>query len=322
MLDDMSVRRIIKALAPAVDRNYVVMEVKKNLLPEERKKALAMFPSHSFKRICQVRMGEPDDEFKAAVQDSILATKKAKAEAEAKRKRQERDRKKAEDLRKKKAEAAKKAREEAAKKAKEARLAKAKGEEVPKEEDKEDKMDVDEKEEEAVEEEIVAEEVSLTEEDKKVLFIKKNVPDIVPQEVSNSFSKFTLPDGDEGFDRIDFPWGSEEKCKEHLRSWSLAKKLTERVETLKPSEWFKGKWDEWTKTVIAWKKKQQEFKDPVARKKAAAAKKKAEEDKKKKEAEDKKDSDEKKEGDAEETPAKEEDEEKMEINMEDLDVFS
>merc|ERR1711920_673181 len=133
LLDDMSVRRIIKALAPAVNRNYVVMEVEKNLLSLERKKALAMFPSHSFKRICQVRMGEPDEEFKAVVQESILKSKKAKAEAEAKRKRQDRERKKADELRKKKAEAAKKAREDAAKKAKEARLKKAAGEEVPKE---------------------------------------------------------------------------------------------------------------------------------------------------------------------------------------------
>merc|ERR1711920_60839 len=133
LLDDMSVRRILKALAPAVERNYVVMEVEKNLLAAERKKAVAMFPSQSFKRICQVRMGEPDEDFKAAVHESILKGKKTKAEAEAKRKRQERDRKKAEELRKKKAEAAKKAREDAAKKAKEARLKKAAGEEVPKE---------------------------------------------------------------------------------------------------------------------------------------------------------------------------------------------
>merc|ERR1712087_425816 len=95
LLDDMSVRRIIKALAPALERNFVVMEVKKNLLPEERKKALASFPETLFKRICQARMGEPDDDFKAGVQDQILAKKKGKAEAEAKKKRAEAARKKA-----------------------------------------------------------------------------------------------------------------------------------------------------------------------------------------------------------------------------------
>merc|ERR1712226_615473 len=64
----------------------------------ERKKGVATFPSHSFKRVCQVRMGEPDDDFKAGVLDQILNTKKAKAEKDAQRKRAERDRKKAEEL--------------------------------------------------------------------------------------------------------------------------------------------------------------------------------------------------------------------------------
>merc|ERR1712203_1048270 len=180
-----------------------------NLLSVERKKALAMFPSHSFKRICKVRMGEPDEEFKASVQETILKGKKAKAEAEAKRKRQERERKKADELRKKKAETAKKAKEEAAKKAKEARLKKAAGEEAPKEEDKDEKMEdnADEKEEDDVkEDEIVAEEVSLTEDDKKVVFIKRGTPDVLPSDVSAAFMKFALPDAEEGFDRIDFVW--------------------------------------------------------------------------------------------------------------------
>merc|ERR1711920_687286 len=100
-----------------------------NLLPAERKKALAQFPSHSSKRICQVRMGEPDEEFKAAVQERILDGKKEKAEHEADRKRKERAKKKADELRKKKAEAAKKSREEAAKKGK-----------AKQEEDKDEKM--------------------------------------------------------------------------------------------------------------------------------------------------------------------------------------
>merc|ERR1711920_667580 len=136
-------------------------------------------------------------------------------------------------------------------------------------------MEEEPEKEEEVEEEIVAEEVSLTDEDKKVLFIKRSIPDMVPARVSSSFAKFTIPDTEEGFDRIEFPWQPEDKCKESLREWMLAKKLTERVETLQPGEWFKGKWDEWTKTVSAWKRKQSEFKDPV-RRKAAAAKKKAE----------------------------------------------
>merc|ERR1712217_478921 len=168
-------RRVLKALVPALDRNFVVMEVKKNLLADERKKALAAFPAHSFRRVCQVRMGEPDEDFKAGILDHILSEKKNKAEKEAQKKRDARDRKKAEELRKKKAEAAKKEREEKARKAKAAREAKAAGKEVE-EEPVEEKME--EVKEEEPEEEIVAEEeVSLTDEDRQIRFRKSQTPD-------------------------------------------------------------------------------------------------------------------------------------------------
>merc|ERR1712217_908176 len=132
LMDDQSIRRIISSLAPALDRNFVVMEVKGNLLAESRKKVLARFPSACFNRICQVRMGEPDEEFKNGIQESILSGKKAEAEAVAKKKRAERQRQKEAEERKKKADAARKARDEAAKKAREARLKKAAGEEAEK----------------------------------------------------------------------------------------------------------------------------------------------------------------------------------------------
>merc|ERR1712087_1013737 len=128
---------------------------------------------------------------------------------------------------------------------------------------------------ETVEEEIVPEEVFLTEDDKKVVFQKHEASDISAAELSSCFSKFSLPAADEGFDRVEFVWDAEDKAKERLREWMLAKKQTERVEDLKPSEWFKEKLNEWTKLVSSWKKKQNEFKDPVAKRKAEAAKKKA-----------------------------------------------
>merc|ERR1712060_799767 len=272
--------KILKALVPALDRNFVVMEVKKNLLADERKKVLAAFPAHSFRRVCQVRMGDPDEEFKAGVLDHILSEKKAKAEKEAKRKRDARDRKKAEELRKKKAEAAKKEREEKAKKAKAAREAKAAGKEVPEEEPVEEKME--EVKEEEPEEEIVAEEVSLTEEDRQVRFIKKGTPDIQSAEVSSAFAKFSLPGNDEGFDQIVYVWQPEDKCRDEMKAWQLNKKMTERVEDLKPGEWFKGKMEEWKKAVSGWKTTQREFKDPNLKKRAEERKKKAEAEKKKK----------------------------------------
>merc|ERR1711920_570116 len=94
---------------------------------------------------------------------------------------------------------------------------------------------------------------------------------------------------------------------------------------LQPGEWFKGQYDEWKKAVSGWKTAQREFKDPNLKKKAEERKKKVEEEKKKKEAaekkdgeEEKKDGEEKKEVEAE--PPKED--VKMDINVEELDVFA
>jgi len=70
------------------------------------------------------------------------------------------------------------------------------------------------------------------------------------------------------------------------------------VEGLEPSEWFKSKFADWTKLLTSWKKAQTEWKDP-AKRKALQQKKKEE----KKDGEDGEES-------------------KMEINAEDVDVFS
>merc|ERR1712066_14338 len=148
--------------------------------------------------------------------------------------------------------------------------------------------------EEEPEEEIVAEEVSLTDEDRQVRFIKRDSPDVQPSEVSSAFAKFSLPGSDEGFDQIVYAWQSEDKSKDELKQWQLNKKMTERVEDLKPGDWFKGKWDEWKKAVSGWKNGQREFKDPNLKKRAEERKKKAEAEKKKKEAEEKKDGEEEK----------------------------
>merc|ERR1711972_1042139 len=156
-----------------------------------------------------------------------------------------------------------------------------------------------------------AEEVSLTDEDRKVKFIKARVPDILSAEVSSSFAKFSLPDAEEGFDRVEFSWESEEQCKEYFRKWMLDKKRTERVDNLKPGEWFTTQNADFKKALSAWKNKQREWKDPVARKKAAEKKKKAEEEKKKAEGDS--------EAAAEERTAEEP---KMDINVDDLDPFS
>merc|ERR1712217_547852 len=98
-------------------------EVKGNLLAEQRKATLDRFATNGFRRVAQVVMGEPPAEYKAKVQDKILADKKATAEAEWKKKKAEKERKKQLEEQRRKIDEERKKRVEAAKKAKEAKEA-------------------------------------------------------------------------------------------------------------------------------------------------------------------------------------------------------
>jgi len=127
-MDDFSVRRVLLAVAPLVPRNYIIMEVRANLIEEERREIVQLFSGASYRRTARVIMGEPDDEYKAFRLDRILEQKQAKSEIAWKakqdaKKRQraiQRSQQQATALRKKKEEARNKAREEATKKLAEA----------------------------------------------------------------------------------------------------------------------------------------------------------------------------------------------------------
>jgi len=284
LMDDASIRRVLMAVAPSLKRNYVIMQVKGNLTAEDRKAMLMRFGGPEFRRVAQVVMGEPPAEYRTWVQEATLKDKRAKAEAEARRKKAEATRKKAEEEKKKKIQDDRKRKLEATKKSRDGKK--------EAEEEFEKEAEEDEKKEAPAEEE--AEEpikVELTEEEKKANFRKRDAPDLDTKELSAWYAKFTLPEEDEGFDEIKFAWAEKAKCEEHFRKWVLERKLTQRIEDLQPSEWFKSKWSDWTKSLGSWKKKQKDFKDPAVKK--ALAKK------------------------------KEEDEgEKVEVNSEDLDVFA
>jgi len=118
MLDDNSIRRVIQAVAPIQQRDYVIMEVKSNLLKEERKEQLAKWGACGFKRTAAVMLGEPPGLFKQRSQELALKAKQEASDAEfaakkAEEKRQklivkrqkqlEREKKKAEKIAKKEA---------------------------------------------------------------------------------------------------------------------------------------------------------------------------------------------------------------------------
>merc|ERR1712048_1280448 len=153
-MDDTSVSRLLTAIAPTLKRNYVVMELKGNLVAKDRAEALARFSK--FETVASVLVGEPDDKYKKLVQELLLAEKKKKAEAEKKKKSMEAERKRLAEERQKKAEAAKKA-----------RLASQK-----KDGEKEEEAKEEESKEESKEEEAAAEDDTpppeLTEEEKKM----------------------------------------------------------------------------------------------------------------------------------------------------------
>merc|ERR1711972_633995 len=78
-VDGGTVSQTIQVVTPIQKRNYVAMEVKKNLIAEERQKMLEQFDPAEFKRVAVVVMGEPPSAFKAKVHAAMLEAKKKKA---------------------------------------------------------------------------------------------------------------------------------------------------------------------------------------------------------------------------------------------------
>merc|ERR1712113_430624 len=85
LMDDHSISRVIAAIAPTMQRNFIIMEVKGNLLIEDRKANLGRFMDSEYKKVAHIVMGEPPADYKTGWQEAWLNEKKLKAEAEAKR---------------------------------------------------------------------------------------------------------------------------------------------------------------------------------------------------------------------------------------------
>jgi len=307
-LDDGSVRRVLSNISPALNRNYIIGELKGNLVAADRAATLGRFNPQDFSRKSVVVMGEPTAEYKSKVQSLILAEKKTKAEQEQKRKAQAEERKRMLELKRKKAEEAKKAKEAAQKK----------------KEGKEENGDDAKAEAEETAEDVKMEEpvqVELTEEEKSLSYRTSTTPDISERELTKSFAKFSLPSKEEGFEAISFAWQAEADCAALLKKWILQKKLTQRAEDLQPGAGFKETWTKWQKTIQEWRRRQADYKEPSKRKALAAKKletaKKAMEEEKKKLMEA---------GDEDAAKALEEkfaqDTAPVEVNFDDLDVFA
>jgi len=116
-MDDFSIQRVLSTVAPVVPRHYIVMEVKANLVSEERKEALSRFNAPHFKKVAQVVMGEPSDYYKGKQLDRLLRDKQEKADTEWKAKKAEEERKKQVEMRQKQLQEMRKKADEQRKKA-------------------------------------------------------------------------------------------------------------------------------------------------------------------------------------------------------------
>jgi len=347
VLDDLTVRSVIRSVASIVPRNYVVMEVKGNLVKTERMELAKFFTASHFKRVARIAVGKPADEYLAARHTQLLAEKqshldklyeqeklqrernkqiaarqkqleaakkkaaeaKQKALAEARKKVEEREAK-AKAEKEAKAKAEKEAKEKAEKEAKEkeerekaAAAEKKEGGDMevdsegkdgdakeektddatmnakdekeeekkdePKEEQKEEvkNEETETKEEEKAEKEEEQEEeepeppkpvAELTDEEKKQYHATHPTPDLTADVLAVNFPLFTIPTAEEGFDQIVYDWDKETESIAFMRKWVRSRKLTSKVENLKPSPWFVSKLAEWQKCVADWQKRQRD----------------------------------------------------------------
>merc|ERR1712194_341384 len=294
-LDDASMRRAVYMVAPMQQRNYVVMEVRGNLLKSEREELVKRFDRPHFKKVAKVLLGDPDAAFKKKTHELLLQDKQAASDrkfnaekAEEKRKKQAEKKQKelakvkktAEKAKAKAAADAKKRVEEIKKKAA-AEKAKAEAKKEGKEEEKkeeEEKAEESEESEAEVEEEVKDEpapKVTLDADEKKN-FRVKGIHDLTARSMSSSFTKFTIPEKEEGFDEIQCEWTkTSTKCQEFMKNWVLDKKATTRIEELVPGQWFHQRVGDMKAAVKLWHGKVDARKAAVAKKAATKAAKEA-----------------------------------------------
>merc|ERR1712060_856693 len=87
-------RRVLLNMLPHVPRHYVMMEVKSNLVKDERAEVIKAFTKPYFKKVATVVMGTPSEEYKELRLERLLKAKQDKADEEWKVKKAEARRKK------------------------------------------------------------------------------------------------------------------------------------------------------------------------------------------------------------------------------------
>lgn len=110
-IDEGGVKTMIMTLAAIQERNIVIMEVRGNATKEDRVEAVKKFKLPHFRKVAQVMIGEPDDEFKERTYKQLRQEKQEKLDAAFAAKKAELQRKRVIDLRIKQVEKARRKQE-------------------------------------------------------------------------------------------------------------------------------------------------------------------------------------------------------------------
>jgi len=88
---------------------------------------------------------------------------------------------------------------------------------------------------------------------------KDSLPDISAEALTESFSKFSLPEKGEGFDEIRYEWSAKHQCEDYLKKWMLERQRSLRVDDLEPGDWFREQRQRWQKQVQEWAAKHKAY---------------------------------------------------------------
>lgn len=263
-LDSLCIQHVLRSIASAHRRNFLLVELKSNLLPAERKELLDSFRAPHFKRLAQVMVGDPTAQFKMRTQELILKEKQDKVNVEFEQQKAEASRKRSLELQEKEVQrAAKKARievAEAARKAEVERRAAAGEDPLP-----DDAMKPEEPDEEPEKPmpdpmEETPPKAELTEEEKAVIFRPFEAPDVCDWILVQALGDMALPEKTEGFDNVSYMWSARGKAETYFKEWKLTKKLTTRIEDLVVGEWFNTRMNAWKDAWSVWRQKQSTWK--------------------------------------------------------------
>jgi len=268
LMDDFSSRRVLDSVLATQPRNYIIMEVKGNLVPADRAVNIKKFASSTYKKVAKVVVGEPDEDFKKSVQAELLKEKQAAEEMAWKIKQAEAERKKVIEAQMKEMEQHDPQSDELTRRKEEAlRLAEEGGE--VKDETKEEVKEEDAVKQEVKEEEKDADDskppvATLSEEEQKLMFRKKTCPDVTGTVIAENLMKFALPCKEEGFDEVENVWADDATAQAYFKKWLVKQKVFCRIDDIQPGEYFRNRWQEWQQVLGTWHEKHTEFHSPVA----------------------------------------------------------